>query len=349
MTATPISTASPLPARPWVTLRALGALAAVSIVALTLPAVSHAADTIGSSLTAAPTTSISAPGGLTLTQSSLPGSQLTSPRGGVIVRWRVRTGGASSSQQVSLRVLRRLGTLATGVRTSAAQPLSSIAAVQTFETRLPIRAGDSIGINCCAVSARILAINSGASVSRLSPQLGDLQTQAPSAVLSGRELAVNADVEADADGDGYGDETQDDCPTDARAQRGCEGGTGGALRLTLLAISPSSFRTTTRVSYRLTADATVAFLVERARGGRRVGTRCAAPTARNRGRRSRLRYVRLRGGFTREGTAGTNSFSLAAQRPSGKRMPGRYRLVAVAATTAGARSAPVRATFTIRR
>ena len=114
--------------------------------------------------------------------------------------------------------------------------------------------------------------------------------------------------------------------------------------LTSLSVSPKSFRPrpsggaivskarTKRgggatVGYTLTGAAAVEFTVERKLPGREVGGKCRKQTAANRGRKKCARYRLLKGGFTDQGAAGTNSFRFSG-RPRGKALkPGRYRLV----------------------
>lgn len=84
----------------------------------------------------------------------------------------------------------------------------------------------------------------------------------------------------------------------------------------------------TSISYRLNTNAQVRFTVGARRGGRRVGSTCRRPTRALRGRRPCTRYVRVRGSFAHDGTAGTNSLRFSG-RLSGRSLGlGRYRLFA---------------------
>jgi hypothetical protein len=67
------------------------------------------------------------------------------------------------------------------------------------------------------------------------------------------------------------------------------------------------------------------------------------PTRRNRGARRCTRYVRMRGSYSRAGSAGLNRFRFSGRLRGRKLKPGRYRLVGNAA---GDRAA---ARFTIVR
>jgi hypothetical protein len=89
-------------------------------------------------------------------------------------------------------------------------------AISPFVARLPIQAGDAIGIDCCmggflaAFAANADANTRDFGASGPLPNGGDLSG---SASRDNTELLINADIEPDADNDGYGDETQDKCPT----------------------------------------------------------------------------------------------------------------------------------------
>jgi hypothetical protein len=83
----------------------------------------------------------------------------------------------------------------------------------------------------------------------------------------------------------------------------------------------------TTVRYSVTAATTVAFTIERALKGRRVGGKCRKQTAGNREKKRCTRFKVLKGGFSHPGAAGLNSFRLSG-RVRGKALrPGRYRLV----------------------
>jgi hypothetical protein len=105
--------------------------------------------------------------------------------------------------------------------------------------------------------------------------------------------------------------------------------------------------TGTRMTFALSERATVAFRVERRRGGRRVRGRCRAPTAANRRAPRCRRYVLRPGRLSWAGRAGANAVRFMG-RLSERRLPrGRYRLVLTATDPAGNRSAARRIGFTI--
>ncbi len=127
-----------------------------------------------------------------------------------------------------------------------------------------------------------------------------------------------------------------------------------------LGLSPKSFRAAgsgpsiaaalgTTVTYTLSEAATVAFRIERARPGRRVGGKCVKPRRSNRRSRRCTRYVTLRGSFTDQGKVGSNKAKFSGRLRGRKLKPGRYRLRAVAADPAKNRSLLKRSSFRILR
>ena len=208
----------------------------VSLAGLALigvPSEAFAVTTIGSNLNDA--ADASTPCGVsdtcTYSQVDLPVSAaapggLVAPSDGVVVRWRIKVGGATGP--VVLRVIFRpkapISQAATGGGTG---PTVTPATNQTstYDVRLPISTGNSIGIDCCAGGGPIgfnLNPGSGTFLAGWRPALVDYETPARSDNFSwSRELLVNADIEPDADLDGYGDETQDLCPTNASIQGAC--------------------------------------------------------------------------------------------------------------------------------
>ncbi len=111
-------------------------------------------------------------------------------------------------------------------------------------------------------------------------------------------------------------------------------------------VRPARTRGTT-ITYRLSEAAAATFRVERALTGRRVGGRCVRTTRANRTRRACQRFVLLPGSFRQASTAGLNAFRFTGRLAGRALAPGGYRLVAVAADTAGNRSKPQRRLFQI--
>jgi hypothetical protein len=104
-----------------------------------------------------------------------------------------------------------------------------------------------------------------------------------------------------------------------------------------------------RVSFSLSEPGAVRFTVERKTRGRKVGKKCVAQTKANRKRKACVRWVKVKGSFTRAGKAGKNSFKFRG-RIGGKRLkPGRYRLDGQATDPAKNKSLIKRRNFKIVR
>jgi hypothetical protein len=212
-------------------LRVLGLLAAT--LALAVPASASGAVTIGSDLAPDPTTSPDCPpqSACTLANFSFPGQQVSPPFDGVVVRWRIRSGGDAdvADEPVRLKVVRNVGGGGyMGVSTSASRTISDPGPTPktfTFPTRQPITVADLVALDLDSDHQNLIIralSQTGVTFARWQPSLLDGQERAPEILgPPGDEHLFNADVEPDADGDGYGDETQDECPTDASTQGAC--------------------------------------------------------------------------------------------------------------------------------
>ena len=171
----------------------------------------HAAVTIGSDLSATPTPLGCL--GCTVSPTSLPGRRVTAPSSGVITRFQIRAG--TTVSPVRLVVIRRPqgpGNQPGELAARSAQVTPTADAVTPFAARIPIAAGEYIGLECCPGTADYLAqAATPATTSDVwNPPL-DVAPAFPgptgAEVLA--EPLVNADVEPDIDHDGFGDETQD--------------------------------------------------------------------------------------------------------------------------------------------
>jgi len=131
-----------------------------------------------------------------------------------------------------------------------------------------------------------------------------------------------------------------------------------ALVLSGLSLSPPKFRAAgsgpsiatslgTTVKYTLSAAATVTFGVERAAKGRRVKGKCVKPARSNATKKPCTRYVTLRGSFTHQGSAGSNTFKFRGRLGGHTLKPGSYRLRAVATKPTGKSSVLKRIKFRI--
>lgn len=163
-----------------------------------------------------------AAGGGIYTNLAVGSGQVTAPVDGVVVRWRRL--GASGPATSRLRVLHLVsGTTYMPLGTSA--PIVTPSADQILrraDTRLPIAAGDTIGLERVAGSAMSASGTAPGSSYTVMPAVADgTTTTAGGGPIANSEILFDADVEPDADGDGFGDVTQDACPTAAVSQSVC--------------------------------------------------------------------------------------------------------------------------------
>lgn len=196
---------------------------------------------------------------------------------GVITSWRIQSG--SSGGSVRLRVLRPGGP---GRYTAVASSDVGLTAsgVATFTSRVPIAAGDAIGVD--NDNGALIFAPTAASTFLFQPALIDGQTGTPitNQTAARVQLLANATVEADIDLDGFGDETQDQCADDRTRQvPPCAPdfgiGTVTVKPARLKVPIASSKRVT--IAFTLSRPATVTVTVEVRRAGRLVGGACIAP------------------------------------------------------------------------
>lgn len=186
---------------------------------LPIAAPAHAAVTIGPNPLPERSGVIGFGGAKIFTTSVAPGITLASPIDGVVVRWRVRRGigpGVLLAEKVSLRILRSTGATNefTAVGTSEIHdvPISTTDPIGVYEytTRLPIAAGDGIGLGTSIGQFPYRATLNAFYLMRVNPLAdGETATFNSAGTVSDSYVLVNADVEPDCDRDGFGDETQD--------------------------------------------------------------------------------------------------------------------------------------------
>jgi hypothetical protein len=188
---------------------------AAAVAAIAAPSEARAAVTIGEDTSTASTDSFgcnSDPAVVcTYGQFAHPTSSVAAPFDGVVVGWRVR--GSSGAGQFALRILRPAGTGSwTGAGTSDPETVTS-GTENVFETQLPIKQGDNIGVNVPGGNPITPTIEyrqlTGAQLGVWVPALADGETSPPGTPVDNLTLVLNADIEPDVDCDGFGDETQD--------------------------------------------------------------------------------------------------------------------------------------------
>jgi hypothetical protein len=164
------------------------------------PAV-HAQVRIGGDLTTPPANTIpTGPAGLTAAE-----TDVTVPFDGVITRWRVGAGMATTP--VRLRILRP-GTPGIEVRRSdEVSPAPNW--ISVYAAQIPVAEGDRIALECCANDAAGAFFTAGGNAEVWIPPIGNnAEFEAPTRTET-VGVALNADVEHDRDGDLLGDDTQD--------------------------------------------------------------------------------------------------------------------------------------------
>jgi hypothetical protein len=136
---------------------------------------------------------------------------------GVITQWSFAAG--PDAIQVRLGVLRPIAASSYELVGESAVATTQAGVVNTYATRIPVRAGDALGLTPGSAGA-CLAASGGATV-RFGPAALGVGQSAQFVDGSGA-LPVAAVLEADGDGDGYGDETQDLCATQPSTHGACD-------------------------------------------------------------------------------------------------------------------------------
>ncbi len=155
------------------------------------------------------------------------GVSTAAPISGVITSWKVNLTSVPFTIGQQLKVFRPTASSSQFqvVGESAMENVGSGA--NTFATRIPIQAGDHIGLFgtgafgalFCQETPESEAPGDSAGLSLGNPTVGSTATVSPFEAPA--QVPVAAVVEPDADGDGYGDETQDKCPQSAATQAPC--------------------------------------------------------------------------------------------------------------------------------
>jgi hypothetical protein len=161
------------------------------------------------------------------------------PGGGVITAWSHKAN-SNSGKQLALRVYRATVTAGTYIlaATTSFQTLAP-STVNTFSARVPVSAGDLVGLRVGNTPVFPDIIGGGASctftaaagntvraaLNTAEPAVGGSGALSSTYLLS--RLNVTAQLEPDVDADGFGDETQDACPSTAGVTGGCSASAPG--------------------------------------------------------------------------------------------------------------------------
>jgi hypothetical protein len=161
---------------------------------------------------------------VTLFEISAPGNPLpvVAPVSGVLTQWKISLITAPISVSTTMQVYRLNPTTKTlsviGESTGQVVP-----GLNTFSTRIPIQAGDRIGLVGHSEIGTLLC-ETVSEIGHYGGFEGSATTGAtvPYLETSGKvRIPAVGVIEPDADGDGYGDETQDKCPQSAATQAAC--------------------------------------------------------------------------------------------------------------------------------
>jgi hypothetical protein len=146
---------------------------------------------------------------------------ISAPTDGIITKARfTMPTGSSTGYPQTLKVARAAGPPDQYTVVGESSPLPVVSGVQTFDVRVPMAAGDLLGLHggtngvlyCGADDANVIGVLAGAAA------VGSTATYAPA---GSNALPVVITLEPDADKDGYGDITQDVCPQSATTQDEC--------------------------------------------------------------------------------------------------------------------------------
>jgi hypothetical protein len=155
---------------------------------------------------------------VTRLQSVSPGAQYAVPSAGVITSWSTQASG--SPVQLKFKVAHPEGGSSFTIIGESDLTSPAAGTFNTYSIRVPVRAGDLIGLYNMTSGECQRDTGSDYSIQYM---LGDTPAQTTAVFDQGGnvQLDVSALLEPDADGDGFGDETQDECPTDASTQGDC--------------------------------------------------------------------------------------------------------------------------------
>jgi hypothetical protein len=201
-----------------------GALtAAACAIALTAPSSASALTPLGATFSPS-----GCAANVTHIQSSSAMNQYAAPSAGVITSWSHFAGG-STTYSLKLKIARHVtGDFFTILGESALTPMAASTSNGPFPVRIPVQAGDVLGLYSepnpanpfCTQTAtgNSLHITAG---DRPVGATDDYESPSEIFTLADLRLDVSAILEPDGDGDGFGDETQDQCVGSPGPNNGC--------------------------------------------------------------------------------------------------------------------------------
>jgi hypothetical protein len=146
---------------------------------------------------------------------------ITAPSAGVITKARfTMPTGSSPGYPQKLKVARATGASNEYTVVAESGTLPVVSGIQTFDVRVPMAAGDFLGLQggangvlyCNTSAANVIGVLPGDAA------VGSTATYSPQA---NNAIPVVVTLEPDVDQDGYGDLTQDECPESAAYQGEC--------------------------------------------------------------------------------------------------------------------------------
>jgi hypothetical protein len=153
-------------------------------------------------------------------QSVSPGDQYVAPSAGVITSWSFQASG--SPPQLKFKVGRRAGGNDFTVVGESAAQAPSASVLNTYPARVPVAAGDVIGIDLQTLGDCATTLGPGSGfTSVFKPGDQALGTTGTYTAEPNIKNDVSAILEPDADADAFGDETQDKCLGTPGTANGC--------------------------------------------------------------------------------------------------------------------------------
>jgi len=155
------------------------------------------------------------------------GIPTTAPASGVVTKWKIRLIPVPISVPQQLKVYRPTASSSQFQVVGESAVSNVVAGDNTFATRIPIQAGDRLGLYGNSTIGTLFCAENP-ETENPGNVVGIFPGNSPpgsTATLAGTEpewlVPAVAVIEPDADNDGFGDETQDQCPQNATVQAAC--------------------------------------------------------------------------------------------------------------------------------